>query len=585
MILAHRLVDLRVALRDEEDPLLGRAERDLERADRGLAADDEGRHHVREDDHVPQRHERKGLRVVASSERRVSLRRGTAQPGLAAAMVTGLRARSARTVSSGDDALLDLVAADGIVYITSSISSSRMIRRPRAPTLRFERLLGDRLAGRRRRSAARRSRTRTSSGTARPGEFFGSLRMRDQRLLVELARASPPPARRPTNSGIIPNLMRSSGCTFSSGFRFDFSFFDSISAPKPIVFSVRRCSMMLLEADERAAADEEDVRRVDLDELLVRVLAPALRRHVGDRPLEDLEQRLLHALARDVAGDRRVLALARDLVDLVDVDDAALGLLLVVARRLVELEDDVLDVLADVAGLGQGRGVGDRERDGEHPRQRLGEQRLAGAGRPDQEDVRLLELDVAASRSLLGELDALVVVVDRDRELLLGQLLADDVLVEQLLDLVRLRELGLLLLLEDPVLRDDVEADVDALVADEDRRTGDQLLDVALALVAERTPEGVVAGFFLGHLSSGIASRRPARWLAIPTATTNSIYAAIPSPGSGRFRSVKIAGKSYQRRRSAPARPRRRPGREARAASARPGERLSRGRRSACGAA
>ena len=53
----------------------------------------------------------------------------------------------------------------------------------------------------------------------------------------------------------------------------------------------------LLEPDERAAADEEDVGRVDLQEILLRVLAAALGRHVGDRALDDLEQRLLHALA------------------------------------------------------------------------------------------------------------------------------------------------------------------------------------------------------------------------------------------------------------------------------------------------
>ena len=77
-----------------------------------------------------------------------------------------------------------------------------------------------------------------------------------------------------------------------------------------------------VEVGERAAADEQDVLRVDREELLVRVLAPALRRHRRDRALEDLEQRLLHALARHVTRDRRVVRLARDLVDLVDVDDA-----------------------------------------------------------------------------------------------------------------------------------------------------------------------------------------------------------------------------------------------------------------------
>src|SRR4029450_5422313 len=57
----------------------------------------------------------------------------------------------------------------------------------------------------------------------------------------------------------------------------------------------------LVEPGERSAADEQDVRRVDREELLVRVLAPALWGHRGDCALEDLEERLLDALARDVA--------------------------------------------------------------------------------------------------------------------------------------------------------------------------------------------------------------------------------------------------------------------------------------------
>ena len=117
----------------------------------------------------------------------------------------------------------------------------------------------------------------------------------------------------------------------------------------------------------------------------MRVLASALRRHVALRSLEDLEQRLLHTLTRNVAGDRRVVALAADLVDLVDVDDAALGLLLVVARRLVELEDDVLHILADVARLGERRGIGDGERHRQNARQGLRQQRLARTGRTDQQ--------------------------------------------------------------------------------------------------------------------------------------------------------------------------------------------------------
>ena len=116
----------------------------------------------------------------------------------------------------------------------------------------------------------------------------------------------------------------------------------------------------------------------------MRVLAPALRRHRGDRALENLEQRLLDTLARDVARDRRVVRLARDLVDLVDVDDPGLGLLDVEVRGLDQLQQDVLDVLADVAGLRECRRVRDGERDVQDACERLREQRLAAAGRAEQ---------------------------------------------------------------------------------------------------------------------------------------------------------------------------------------------------------
>src|SRR6185312_6467194 len=101
----------------------------------------------------------------------------------------------------------------------------------------------------------------------------------------------------------------------------------------------------LLEAGERAAADEQDVGRIDLQEFLLRVLAPSLRRNRSDRAFHDLQQRLLHALARYVTRDRGIVGLARNLVDLVDIDDTALRALDIVVGGLQQLQDDVLDVL------------------------------------------------------------------------------------------------------------------------------------------------------------------------------------------------------------------------------------------------
>src|SRR5258708_2945907 len=257
----------------------------------------------------------------------------------------------------------------------------------------------------------------------------------------------------------------------------------------------------LLQAVERAAADEEDVRRVDLDEILVRVLAPALGRYVGDGALEDLQQRLLDALAAHVACDRRVVRLARDLVDLVDVDDSALRAADVEVGRLDEPEQDVLDVLADAAGLREARRVGDRKRNVQDLGERLREVRLAASRRADQQNVRLRPLHVA---DRLGSADALVVVVHLDREDFLRALLADHVLVEGCADGLGVGdEAGLLLLRagRPVVVLEDLLPEADALVPDENAGAGDQLADLVLAFAAEAAARVTASVFSFVHRS------------------------------------------------------------------------------------
>ena len=232
------------------------------------------------------------------------------------------------------------------------------------------------------------------------------------------------------------------------------------------------------------------------------MLAPALGRHRGDGAFDELEQRLLDALAGHVAGDRGVVGLARDLVDLVDVDDALLRPFDVVFALLQELLDDVLDVLAHVASLGEGGRVGDGEGHVEQARQGLGEQRLAAAGGADQQNVGLRELDVVL---LALVVQPLVVVVHGDREHLLGALLVDDVLVEDALDLHRHGQLVVLLALRARLhlLADDVVAELDALVADVDAGAGDELAHLVLALVTERAvQEAVALSLVVGHETS-----------------------------------------------------------------------------------
>src|SRR5262249_13753833 len=146
--------------------------------------------------------------------------------------------------------------------------------------------------------------------------------------------------------------------------------------PEPHALHADAAPDDVIEPDERPAANEENVGGVDLEELLLRVLAATLGRYAGGGALDGLAKRLLHGLARDVAGDRGVVTFAGDLVDPVDVDDAALALLAVVVGVLEQGEDDVLDALAHVARLCQAGGIGDCEGNLEETCERLGQQRL-----------------------------------------------------------------------------------------------------------------------------------------------------------------------------------------------------------------
>ncbi len=232
----------------------------------------------------------------------------------------------------------------------------------------------------------------------------------------------------------------------------------------------------------------------------MRMLAAALRWHRGDGSFQDLEESLLDSFAAHVAGDRRVLGLAGDLVDLVDVHDARLGAFHVVVGGLDELQQDVLDILTDVAGLGERGGVRDRKRNVEQLRQSLCQEGLPTTGRTQQHDVRLLEVDVVTSRST-GP-DPLVVVVDRHRQNALGLLLSDHVVVEEGVDLLRGRQLGEVDLFGGgELLFDDLIAEVDALVADVDPGSGDELLDLLLRLPAEAALEEIPSLAEFRHLS------------------------------------------------------------------------------------
>ena len=168
------------------------------------------------------------------------------------------------------------------------------------------------------------------------------------------------------------------------------------------------------------------------------MLPATLRGNVGDGILEYLQKSLLDTLAGDVAGDGDIVRLPGNLVDFIDVDNPDFRLGNVVVGGLDEPEEDVLDILAHISRLGEGRRIRDCKGNLQLAGEGLRQKGLPAAGGTNHEDVALDELDVVLRPRLLCVLllveDALVVVVDCDGEGLLRLLLPVAVEAEEVVD-------------------------------------------------------------------------------------------------------------------------------------------------------
>jgi hypothetical protein len=188
------------------------------------------------------------------------------------------------------------------------------------------------------------------------------------------------------------------------------------------------------------------------------------------------------------------------------VDDAGLGPLDVVVCGLDQLEKNVLDVFTDVASFGQRGCVGDGERHVETFGEGLREVGFAAAGWSDEQDVRLRHLNVidegVGGANRAAGPDALVVVIHSNGKGALGGVLTDHVFLEEFVDLTRLGQVkfaGCFFASLGETLFDDLVAELDAFVADVYAGSGDQLLNLLLALSAERTLEQIGAFPNTGH--------------------------------------------------------------------------------------
>ena len=142
---------------------------------------------------------------------------------------------------------------------------------------------------------------------------------------------------------------------------------------------------------EGSAADKQNVGGVDLHKILLGMFSAALGRHAGRSAFDNFQQGLLHAFTGNIPRDGRIVRFAGDLVDLVNVNDAAFGFFHVVIGILKQGKDDVFDILANVSGFGEARGIGNGKRYIQKTCQGLCQQGFPASGRTDEQYVAFLK--------------------------------------------------------------------------------------------------------------------------------------------------------------------------------------------------
>ena len=167
------------------------------------------------------------------------------------------------------------------------------------------------------------------------------------------------------------------------------------------------------------------------------MLTASLGGHVHYRAFQQLEQTLLNAFPTHVAGDGGIVALTGNLVDFVDEDDTTLCFRHIVIGHLKQACQQAFDVFAYITGFGQHGSIDD----GERHLQQLGngacQQCLSRTGAAHHNDVGLFDFHIILA-GLLQQ--AFVMIIYSYRQIALGIVLTDDVLVEECLDFCRFRQ-------------------------------------------------------------------------------------------------------------------------------------------------
>ena len=129
----------------------------------------------------------------------------------------------------------------------------------------------------------------------------------------------------------------------------------------------------LIQAYKSATADEQDVGGINVNKLLLRMLAATCWWNTCNRALKNLQKCLLNAFTRNITSNREVLGLTSNLINLIYVDNAYLSALNIAVSSGDEFKQDILDIFTNVTSFGKSCCVSNSKRNLKKTSKRLSE--------------------------------------------------------------------------------------------------------------------------------------------------------------------------------------------------------------------
>ena len=167
------------------------------------------------------------------------------------------------------------------------------------------------------------------------------------------------------------------------------------------------------------------------------MLTTTLWWNIYNRTFQQLQQTLLNTFTTNITSYRRIVSLTGNLINLINKDNASFGFSHIIISNLQQTCQQAFNVFAYITGFRQYRSINNRKRHFQQFGNRTSQQRLSSTSATYHDDIGFFNLHIILSWLLQ---QTFVVVIHGNRQITLGIVLANHILVKELFNLNRLRK-------------------------------------------------------------------------------------------------------------------------------------------------